>query len=48
MLRSDKLPSQPQPENTIRWPNVALILDHRLRRWANIKATLGQRLVFSD
>ena len=28
-------------------PNVGLMLVHRLRRWANIKPTLGQRLVFA-
>ena len=35
------------PANTIRWPNVVLMLDHRLRRWPNIKTTSGQRLVFA-
>ena len=27
-------------------PNVVLMLGQRLRRWPNIKTTLGQRLVF--
>ena len=31
-----------------RWHNVALMLARRLRRRANIKPTLGQRLVFAD
>ena len=35
------------PENTMRWPNVGLILDQRRRRWANISPTLGQRPVFA-
>ena len=35
------------PANTRRWPNVGLILAHRLRRWPNINPTLGQRLVFA-
>ena len=30
---------------TIRWPNVGLMLGHRLRRRHSIKTTLGQRLV---
>ena len=33
------------PENTKRWPNVGLMLVQRLRRWANINPTLGERLV---
>ena len=33
--------------STRRWPNVVLMLAHRLRRWASIKPTLGQRLVLS-
>ena len=28
-------------------PNVGLLLAHRLRRWANSKPTLGQRLMFA-
>ena len=32
---------------TLRWPNVILILYHRLRRWPNIKTTLGEHLVFA-
>ena len=35
------------PANTRRWTNVGLMLAHRLRRWANIKPTLIQRLVFA-
>ena len=30
-----------------RWPNVGLMLGHRLRRWPNINPTLGLRLMFS-
>ena len=33
------------PADTKRWPNVVLMLYHSLRRWPNIKTTLGQRLV---
>ena len=29
------------------WDNVVLLLVHRLRRWPNSKATLGQRLMFA-
>ena len=30
-----------------RCPNVGLMLAHRLRRWPNIRPTLGQHLVFA-
>ena len=32
---------------TIRWPNVGLMLVQRHRRWADIKPSLVQRLVFA-
>ena len=32
--------------NTRHWPNVGLLLAHRLRRWANISPLLGYRVVF--
>ena len=32
--------------NTRRWPNVWLLLAHRLWRWANISPVLGYRVVF--
>ena len=35
------------PANTKRWPYVGLMLGQRRRRWANIKPTLGQPLVFA-
>ena len=35
------------PANTRRWPNVGLLLVHRLRHWPNVETTLGQRLVFA-
>ena len=35
------------PANMRRWPNVGLLLAHRLRRWPNSKPTLGQRLMFA-
>ena len=35
------------PANTSRWPNVVLMLAHRVIRWPNINPTLGQRLVFA-
>ena len=31
----------------MRWTDVALTLDQRLRRWPNVKATLVQRIVFT-
>ena len=31
-----------------RWPNAGLMLAHRLRRWANIKTALGQRVVIAE
>ena len=34
--------------NTRRRPSVRVMLAHRLRRWANITLTLGQRLVFAS
>ena len=35
------------PANTRRWPNVGVLLVHRLRRWTNTTPTLGQPLVFA-
>ena len=35
------------PANTRHSPNVASMLAHRLRRWPNIEATLGECLVFA-
>ena len=35
------------PANTSHWTNADLLLVQRRRRWANIKSTLVQRLVFS-
>ena len=35
------------PANTRRLANVAVMLDHRLRRWTNITPTLSQHLVFA-
>ena len=35
------------PFDSQRRPDVGLMLAHRLRRWTNIKPTLGQRLVFA-
>ena len=35
------------PVNTRRLPNAGLMLGQRRRRWANIKAALGERLVFA-
>ena len=37
----------PYPANTRRWPNIELMLVHRLRRWTNISPTFDQRLVFA-
>ena len=33
------------PADTRHWPNAGQMLTHRLRRWANIRPALGQRLV---
>ena len=35
------------PANTRRSPNAGTMLAHRLRRWANIVPTLGERPVFA-
>ena len=35
------------PANMRRWPNVGLMLAHRLRRWPNSKPTLVQRRMFA-
>ena len=44
-------PTSNQPEsnpiNTRSWTNVGIMLAHRLRRWPDIKPTLGQRLLFN-
>ena len=32
--------------NTRRWPDVGLLLAHRLQRWANISPVLGYRVLF--
>ena len=34
------------PANTRRWSSVGLMLAHRRRRWANVKSTLCERLLF--
>ena len=36
------------PDNTRHLPNISLKLAHRLRRWANVKLTLGECLVLSE
>ena len=33
--------------NIIHWPNVGLLLAHRLRRWPNSKPALVQPLMFA-
>ena len=35
-------------QNTIFWPVVDLMLDHRLRRWSDIKSTRGKRRMLSE
>ena len=30
-----------------RWPDAGLMLAHRLRRWANIRPSSGQHVVFT-
>ena len=35
------------PANTLRWNNDVLMLGQRRRRWANIKTSLFQRVVFA-
>ena len=32
--------------DTLRWPNVGLMLGQRRRRWAHINPALGQRNVY--
>ena len=36
MLVIFQIPASETPDNTIHWPNVDVMLGHRLRRWANI------------
>ena len=36
------------PANKSRWPNVGLLLAHRLRRWPDGKPTLAQGPIFSS
>ena len=33
--------------NMTRWPNIGLLLAHRLRSWPNSKSALSQRLMFA-
>ena len=35
-------PGRAYPANTWHSPDAGLMLDHRLRRWANIKPALGE------
>ena len=35
------------PANMRRWPNIGLLLAHRLRSWPNSKSALSQRLMFA-
>ena len=35
------------PANMRRWPNVGLLLAHRLGSWPNSKPALSQRLMFA-
>ena len=35
------------PANMTRWPNVGLLLAHRLRSWFNSKPASSQRLMFA-
>ena len=34
--------------NRWRWPNVVIVLFHRLRRWPDTKTTLGQRIFVAE
>ena len=49
MLTTDLIAGRPKErkskQNMRRWPNIGLLLAHRLRRWANSKPALGQRLM---
>ena len=36
MLATHPIPESETPDNTIHWPDVDVMLGHRLRRWANI------------
>ena len=42
-----QIPSE-YPVSTRHRPNDVLMLAHRLRRWPNIKPTLGKRLLVSE
>ena len=35
------------PANMTRWPSVAVMSVHHLRRWPTITTTLGQRVMFA-
>ena len=41
------MPISVNPANTVRWPNVILMLGQRRRRWPNIEITFGQRTLFA-
>ena len=43
----DLWPLRSNPANTIHWNNVVLMLGQRRRRWANVKTTLFQCIVFA-
>ena len=40
--------STTRPSIRRRWPNVSVMLAHRLRRWANIKPTFVHLLVCAE
>ena len=46
-MRIASITNHNNPANTKRWPDVGLLLAHRLCRWTNIKTTLIKRLVFA-
>ena len=36
-----------KPENEIRWPTVGIMMDQSLRRWSNIRPSVGERVLFA-
>ena len=47
MCRTDQLANATSANSRL-WTNVGLMSAHRLRRWTNIKTTLGQQIVFGS
>ena len=37
-----------KPENEIRWLTVGIMMDQSLRRWSNIRPSVGERVLFAE